>query len=74
MVHQLGYSLVRGSENFFGRLRPSQMHGLFEGWNKHEKKKADATKKASKGGGRQSAGMGDLSRIPGVKMKRRAKK
>ncbi len=75
----MGYSLLPDSPNYFGRLRPSQLNFLFDGFNKLKKREADATKRSKQSrGGRMGGGgqrevitqVGDLARIPGVKVKK----
>lgn len=75
----MGYSLSRTAPNYIGRLTQTQLHFLFDGMNEHEKKKSDHMKKSSGrrggGGGRQEAqGMGDISRIPGVRVKKKPRR
>ena len=50
----------------------SQIHKIFEGLNKVEKKKADASKKGGGSANRRTAtSLSEVRRIPGVKYKKR---
>jgi hypothetical protein len=64
--------MVEAAPNYIGRLRLSQLHLLFDGFSQHEKRKADAMKKAQPAGRhggtrREAANLWEATKVPGVK-------
>ena len=72
LANKLGYSLIKESESYFGKLRLSQMKSLFSGMSEFKKKESESLSKNNKLGGRHEAHtLKEVSKIPGVSVARR---